>query len=242
MMRSLTVIFCLLMAFPSMAADIRLEWDHSPDLDPAGHYRIWYGHTPGSYSGYADVGYVTSHILRGLGSGEWYMAATAIAASGQESDYSNELEIAIGGTPYDFDGDGKADVSVWRPSNGTWYVIPSASPASMLGYPWGIEGDIPVAADYDGDNLADMAVYRPSSGVWFIRPSRSTDTYTATQWGLPNDAPVPADYDGDGKADIAVWREDGGLWYVLPSGSLGTYLVFQWGMAGDVPIMGINAK
>jgi subtilisin-like proprotein convertase family protein len=130
----------------------------------------------------------------------------------------------------DYDGDGRADVSVYR--DGFWFILRSSDgAATTIGW-GGAPQDIPVSADYDGDGLTDIAVYR--DGFWFIKKSLDGAETMVAWGGLPQDIPVPADYDGDGLTDIAVYRD--GIWYVLRS-SNGAQTVIGWGGAAqDIPL------
>ena len=136
----------------------------------------------------------------------------------------------------DYDGDGILDYAIWRPLDGSWWVINTSSPDSYSFQQWGAAGDIAVSRDFDGDGKRDYAVWRPSNGVWYIIPSSDPSQPLSLQWGLPGDVPVPADYDGDGIADLAVWRPSNGVWYIIPSSSPSQPVYLQWGQSGDIPV------
>jgi hypothetical protein len=142
-------------------------------------------------------------------------------------------EVATGQpAPFDFDGDAKSDISVFRPSNGVWYLNRSGS--GFTAFQYGMNGDKPVTADYDGDGRADAAVYR--NGIWY-RLRSATNSTDAVAFGLPTDIPTPADFDGDGKADVAVFRPSTGVWHFLSSIN-GAYSGVRFGMLGDIPLPG----
>lgn len=187
-----------------------------------------------------------------LGSKSWSFTWTApserfgklhfyAAGNGANSDSSSSgdniyltSDSTLSGTAIaNFDVDQKSDVSVFRPSNGTWYALTS-DPPNYLVTQFGESGDIAVPGDYDGDGTTDFAVFRPSTGTWYVRSAGGG--YTVTPFGQAGDIPVPGDYDGDGKNDIAVWRPSNGTWYFL--GSAGGYVFRQFGQTGDRPAQG----
>jgi hypothetical protein len=142
---------------------------------------------------------------------------------------------AIDFHPGDFDGDGFADASVFRPSAGTFFVLNSGSnTASFIQF--GQNGDIPLNGDFDGDQRADVAIYRPSLGQWWILRSSNGSNF-ATTFGTTGDKPVPGDFDKDGKTDIAVWRPSNGTYYIARSSdNFTSFFTANWGQNGDLPI------
>jgi len=90
--------------------------------------------------------------------------------------------------PGDYDGDGKTDYAVFRPSDGTWFIIYSGNGQTVT-KEWGIKGDAPVARDCDGDGKTDYAVWRPSDGTWFVIYSSNGQT-VKKGWGISSDIPI----------------------------------------------------
>ena len=136
-------------------------------------------------------------------------------------------------TPFDYDADGRSDLSVRRPSDDNWYVLRGT--AGYMVMTFGVAGDLTVPADYDGDAKTDIAMFRPSTGQWFIFNSLS-QTFVNYSWGASGDLPVPADHDGDGKADLVVFRPSNGTWYKRLSNN--TFSTVGFGMVGDKPVVG----
>ncbi|MBK9165429.1 MAG: VCBS repeat-containing protein [Acidobacteria bacterium] len=186
----------------------------------AGDYRLSSGSPyKGRAPGNKDIG---SDIV-GLNS------RTACVVSGRRSDCA-----ATGSTAFDFDGDGRADVSLFRPSDGVWYL--NRSRDGSTGVNFGISTDKVTPADFDGDGKADIAVFRPENNIWYVLNSSSW-SLSVSYFGSVGDLPVPSDYDGDGRAEFAVWRPSDGTWYRANSTD-GQFVASQFGVAGDRPALG----
>ena len=136
----------------------------------------------------------------------------------------------------DFDGDGKTDLSVYRPSEGNWYLQRSTAGFGVINF--GLAADTLIPGDYDGDGKTDTAVFRADANSanpdYYVLNSNGF-VFNGTSWGLPADVPISGDYDGDNKTDRAVYRPSTGTWFILNSGN-GSNTVEPFGLPTDIPL------
>lgn len=136
--------------------------------------------------------------------------------------------------PFDFDGDGKTDIAIFRPSGAEWWINRSTN-GSTFAAQFGASTDRITPGDFTGDRKTDIAFFRPSTGEWYIL--RSEDfSFFAFPFGTNGDAPAPADFDGDGKTDAAVYRPSNSAWFIRRSTDGGA-TIETFGSAGDVPVV-----
>ncbi len=181
----------------------------------------------------ANVGWIqiTSAPQSGNGTASFTVSANTSgnARSGIISIGSKTLivnQISAASAKFDFDGDGKSDVSVFR--NGNWFLQQSTNGFASVSF--GISTDKLVPADYDGDGKTDIAVFR--DGSWYILQS-SNSAFLAISFGLSNDIPIPSDFDGDRRAEVAVFRN--GTWFTQNLANNQTTSV-TFGQANDKPV------
>ncbi|MBK6750815.1 MAG: VCBS repeat-containing protein [Acidobacteria bacterium] len=136
---------------------------------------------------------------------------------------------------FDFDGDSKTDLSIFRPGPVTgaeWWHLRSSDGGNRATQ-FGTSTDTVVPADFTGDGKTDIAFWRPSTGFWYVL--RSDDlSFFAFPFGATGDIPTPADYDGDGKSDAAVYRPSTTTWFI--SRSTGGTQISNFGAANDLPV------
>ncbi len=146
---------------------------------------------------------------------------------------TNEIIPSL--TPFDFDGDGKTDIGIFRPLTAAEWWINRSSTGETFALQFGASTDFIAPADYTGDGKADIAFFRPASGEWYVL--RSEDfSFFALPFGTNGDIPVPADYDADGKADFAVMRPSTSTWFISQSSGAPTRIE-QFGVTGDQPVV-----
>jgi subtilisin-like proprotein convertase family protein len=161
-----------------------------------------------------------------------------------------ELDFLV---PTDYDGDGQADIAVWRgltddqPSGNGFFFILNSTDSTVDQIDFGILGDNPtVAGDYDGDGESDPAVFRcPSDEAgqcfYFYQGSDGGGETTFVPWGngtVFDVFPNAGDFDGDGAYDFCVQTASTGLgagqaqFTVLRSSDFGVEFI-AWGLETD---------
>ncbi len=156
-------------------------------------------------------------LLDTNGNGTWDAVAGGDTLTGR---FGLSTDLPVTG---DWNGDGRDDVGVWRPStrkflldtngNDTWDGVAGGDTITA---PFGLSTDLPVIGDWNGNGRGDIGVWRPSTRRFLLDSNGSGkwdgvaggDTLTGAfglSTGLPY-LPVTGDWNGDGRDSVGVWR------------------------------------
>lgn len=120
---------------------------------------------------------------------------------------------------FDFDGDGRTDISLYRPGTfkvfsrtPSYFWVLRSSDRQVQVIPWGIGGDIAAPADYDNDGKTDPAIFRwydenqadpwVAADYWINYSSGGHGVVRLHGWGMV----LSRNFFGDGRAEPGIFE------------------------------------
>jgi hypothetical protein len=123
--------------------------------------------------------------------------------------YGDLNDVPITG---DWNGSGKAQIGVYRPSNRTFY-LGDVGGDSYAALTYGDLNDVPITGDWNGSGKAQIGVYRPSNATFYLGDVNGLAP-TAIHFGDSGDVPITGDWNGSGKTQIGVYRPSNRTFYL----------------------------
>ncbi len=136
----------------------------------------------------------------------------------------------------DYNGDGRADLAIWRPQTRDWQLKLSTGggfTSQIWTGAWASDGPVHVGA-FNGAGKSDLLMWRQAGRDWTVNLSTGSGfTFQVWRGAAGSDGPIHlGDFNGDRKTDVMVWRTAAGHWGVNLSTGSG-FDVRTWsGLAG----------
>ena len=139
--------------------------------------------------------------------------------------FGNPGDVPLAG---DFDGDGCDTLSIYRPSEGRFYIINRLGSGDQgLGsadtaYYFGNPADAPFMGDWDGDGIDTPGLRRNSNGFVYLRHTNTQGTADIEYfYGDPGDVVFTGDWEDDGDDTLGLYRPATGTVYLRNTNSTG---------------------
>jgi len=110
-----------------------------------------------------------------IGNGPWYISYAATNFNAYETiPWGKNGDIPV---PGDYDGDGKLDVAVWRPSTGIWHMLQSSN--GYYSDLFGADGDMPAGRKVNAFGNRGNQNFAPAPS-WAVPPRQPTTRTNST--------------------------------------------------------------
>jgi len=157
-------------------------------------------------------------------------------------------QVKITNTHYDFEGDGRTNIAVFRPSANTVYTLDNITNNVYVNrFGSGADDNWRPTSDFDGDGRSDPVIVKltvppPGNSGYHTILQTGSNTVRTVIWGnfatAVGDTLAYGDYDGDSKQDIAVFRSSTGVRYIIESSTNTSRVVQNFGAPNDLPAVG----